>query len=86
MKDQQPATDIEDEYEIIESVKEGKSNRRIKVTDKEVIEEFDEFVNEIHKVTLRSRHFSWLCLMILLIIGLALIYISSFAHLYDDST
>ena len=52
----------------------------------EVIEEFGEFGSEIHKVTLKSRYFSWLCLMILNIIGLALIYISSFAHLYDSSS
>ena len=55
------------------------------MTDNEVMYELNEFSQEIHKVTLKSRYISWYCFMILLIVGLALVYISSFAHLYDDS-
>lgn len=63
--------------------KEGKNNHILKVTDKEVLEEYQDFCDEIHRVTLQSRYFAWLSMMILLIIGLAMIYISSFADLYD---
>ena len=56
------------------------------MTDLEVIKEFDRFHGEIHQVSLKSRHFAWFSMMILLIVGLGLIYVSSFAHLYESTT
>ena len=62
---------------------EKKANRILEVTDEEVMSEFDIFNEKIHKVSLKSRYFAWIFLMIMLIIGLALVYVSSFAHLYE---
>jgi hypothetical protein len=56
------------------------------VTDEEVTKEFDRFHGEIHQVSLKSRHFAWYSMMILLIVGLGLIYVSSFAHLHETSS
>jgi len=60
-------------------------NRRLKVTDEEVLAEFSSFNAQIHKVSLKSRYFAWYSLMILVIVGLGLVYITSFAHLYENS-
>ena len=51
-----------------------------------MLSEFDIFNEKIHKVSLKSRYFAWFFLMIMLIIGLALVYISSFAHLYEPGS
>ena len=45
-----------------------------------------EFDSKIHQVSLKSRYFAWYSLFILLIIGLLLVYVSSFADLYDTET
>lgn len=63
---------------------EKSSSRRLNVMDDEVIKELDSFHKEIHQVSLRSRYFAWISLMILLIVGLGLVYISSFANLYES--
>lgn len=62
------------------------SSRRLNVMDTEVIKEIENFHKEIHQVSVRSRYFAWTSLMILLIVGLGLTYMSSFAHLYEDTT
>lgn len=54
------------------------------MTDEEVFEEMATFQENIHKVSLRSRYCAWISMMILLIIGLLCVYISFFAHLYED--
>ena len=60
--------------------------RRLKVTDQEVLDEIKAFNEQIHKVSLKSRNIAWVSLMVLVIVGLFLIYVSSFADLYEDDS
>ena len=53
-------------------------NRRLKVTDEEVLQELKEFQSHIHQVSISSRFYGWISLFILLIVGLTLVYCSDF--------
>ena len=58
---------------------------RLILTNEEVLSIFAQYKREIPKVILKPRYTLWLSYCVLTIMALLLIYISSFAHLYDTS-
>lgn len=62
--------------------KEGTGMRLI-LTNEEVMSILNEYKQDIPKVILPARYTLWLSYAVLTTIALLLIYISSFAHLYD---
>lgn len=64
--------------------KEG-SGMRLILTNEEVLSILERYKREIPKVILKPRYKLWLSYCVLTIMALLLIYISTFAHLYDTS-